>query len=319
MICEDRGRLASNLKRFVKNRLEHSDDMNYIKFDATNTLVQEIVDETNYLPLGYDHKVIAIDNPYFLYKEKPRNKIEQDQDYKKLVNYLNHPNSDTDLVFLSNTSSLQEKNEIVIALKNIAEIKEIKQASEGEWKDAVKKYFEEKLKVEIDPLAVNEVAIRTAGNISLFENEAKKLALYTDHITLDDVVLMVKRPLEDNAFLLFNYLINRENLDAIQLFNDLKEANVEPVNLISLLAGQFRLLNQVLYLLKEKYSYEEIAKELNIKVGRVAVLKRYLPIISETRIQTILEDLYELDLKIKSGLVDRYYGFELFIINFKVD
>ena len=40
-------------------------------------------------------------------------------------------------------------------------------------------------------------------------------------------------------------------------------------------------------------------------------------VISGKRILQTLEDLYQLDWQIKSGLVDRYYSFELFLINFK--
>ena len=40
-------------------------------------------------------------------------------------------------------------------------------------------------------------------------------------------------------------------------------------------------------------------------------------VVSGKRILQTLEDLYQLDKQIKSGLVDRYYSFELFLINFK--
>ena len=40
---------------------------------------------------------------------------------------------------------------------------------------------------------------------------------------------------------------------------------------------------------------------------------------SEKAIYRTLDDLFNLDLQIKSGLVDRFYAFELFLINFKRD
>ena len=39
--------------------------------------------------------------------------------------------------------------------------------------------------------------------------------------------------------------------------------------------------------------------------------------ISDKAIKKTLDDLYQLDLDIKSGLVDRNYGFELFLLKFK--
>jgi DNA polymerase III delta subunit len=72
-----------------------------------------------------------------------------------------------------------------------------------------------------------------------------------------------------------------------------------------------------MYLSKKRMSKEDIANELKIKPGRVYILSRSIPLISEATIRKTLDDLYQLDLDIKSGLVDRYYSFELFLINFK--
>ena len=62
---------------------------------------------------------------------------------------------------------------------------------------------------------------------------------------------------------------------------------------------------------------EEIANELKIKPGRVYILSKSIPVISEAAIRRTLDDLYQLDLDIKSGLVDRHYAFEMFLLKFK--
>ena len=64
-------------------------------------------------------------------------------------------------------------------------------------------------------------------------------------------------------------------------------------------------------------SKEDIASELKIKPGRVYILSKNLAIISESTIRKTLDDLYQLDLDIKSGLVDRHYAFEMFLLKFK--
>ena len=79
------------IKVIAKQSLPIRDDFNFVKYDGSNTLIQDAIDEANYVPLGYDRKVVAVDNCYFLMKPKPRNKIESDQDYKALFSYLrNH-------------------------------------------------------------------------------------------------------------------------------------------------------------------------------------------------------------------------------------
>jgi DNA polymerase-3 subunit delta len=282
--------------------------------------VQEIVDDANSLPLGYDHKAVVVDNCYFLLKERSKVKIEGDQDYKKLIEYINHPDEMTDLIFLVNTSDseIDKKNEVYQAIEKNGQIIALTEPKENEWHQVVAHYFKEKWpNNKIDSDAIYELARRTEGDYASLFNNGSKLALYTDHITFADVVLMVTRPLEENAFLLFNYLIDNKNMEAVSLYRDLKNSNVEPVTLINMIANQFRLLNRVSYLARHGYDQDGIASELNINPIRAKILRKNSMVVSQKSITRTLEDLYQLDLNIKSGLVDRFYSFELFLINFK--
>ena len=313
-------RLKSQMKSIVKKSVQEIDAMNFVKHDATYSLVQEIVDEANSLPLGYDKKAVVVDNCYFLLKEKGRNKIETDQDYDKLIAYINHPDETCDLIFLVNTSDseIDKKSEIYQAIEKNGQIITLSEPKENEWHQVVAHYFKEKWPENtIDSDAVYELARRTEGDYASLFNNGTKLALYTKHIHFEDVTLLVTRPLEENAFLLFNHLLDNKNIDAVSLFRDLKSNNVEPVTLISMIANQFRLLNRVSYLARHGYDADGIASELNINPIRAKILRKNSMVISQKRINQTLEDLYQLDLQIKSGLVDRYYSFELFLINFK--
>ena len=309
--------IKGRVKKIIKENLPDNDEMNLVKFDASNVLIQEIIDEANYVPLGYDHKIVVAENCYFLLKSKPRNKIESDQNYAELLNFLQHPTDDCDLIMTVPSLAVNKTNDIYKTIEKIGKIVEIPDLDQNGWKDGVKKYCLETCHLKIDNDAIIELADRTAGDVALLQTSVAKLALYSSHITYDDVVLMVVRPLEDNTFLIFNHLISGHNVDAVKLFRDLRVSNVEPVTLISMLGNQFRLLDQVFYLYKNGKSEDEIAKELNIKPGRVYILKKNLNLISEKAIHKTLNDLFELDLEIKSGLVDRFYAFELFLINFK--
>lgn len=313
-------RLKSQMKNIIEKTIKAVDSMNFVKFDATNTLVQEIVDEANYLPLGYDNKAVVVDNCYFLLKEKGKVKIDSDQDYDKLIDYINHPDETTDLIFLVNTSDsdIDSKSKIYQAIEANGQVVALSEPKENEWQQVVAVYFKKKWPdTVIDSDAIYELARRTEGDYASLYNNGSKLALYTNHIRFEDVTLMVTRPLEENAFMLFNYLIDEKNIEAVSLYRDLKNGNVEPVTLIGMIANQFRLLNRVSYLAKKGMNQDEIAKELNINPIRAKILRKNSFLISQKRINQTLEDLYQLDLQIKSGLVDRFYSFELFLINFK--
>ena len=309
--------IKNRIKRLVKEFLGESDEMNFVRYDGCNVLIQECVDDANYIPLGYDKKIVVVENCYFLEKPKPRNKIESDQNYGELINYLNCDNPDCYFILTVPTLSVDTNSDIYKIIKEKGKIIEIPDLDQNGWHDGVKKYCRENLGLKIDNDALNELAERTNGDVALLQTSAAKLSLYTDHITYDDVLLMVARPLDDNSFLLFNYLMQGKNMDAVQLFRDLCVSNVQPVTLVKMLGNQFRLLNEVSYLLKEGHDVDEVAKELNIKPGRVHVLKKNIYLISDKCLRQTLDDLYNLDLQIKSGLVDRFYAFELFLINFK--
>ena len=311
------------VKGIAKQSLPERDDMNFVRYDGNNTLIQEIIDDANYVPLGYDKKVVAVDNCYFLMKPKPRNKIEADQDYKALISYIKNPNPDCDLILTVPTAEVDKNSELFKLIEANAKVTFMGDPTLKEWNDYVRKIVNDSIEKnpgsKMDSDALMELIDRTAGDIPLLKNSIIKLFLYTKHVRYEDVLLLVTRPLEDNTFQLFNYLLDGDNEKAIGLFRDLQVSNVEPVTLISMLGNQFRLLNQVVFLSKQSKTNDEIAEELKIKPIRVQILKKKTFNMSEKAIHKTLDDLFNLDLQIKSGLVDRFYAFELFLINFKRD
>ena len=309
--------IKSRVKRIIKENLPENDEMNLVKFDASNVLVQEWIDEANYIPLGYDHKIVIAENCYFLMKSKPRNKIESDQDYNKLINYLHYPSEDCDLILTVPTLAINTSNEIYKIIKETGKIVEIPDADEKGWDAGVRQYCLENAHLKIDNDAISELADRTRGDLALLQTSVAKLSLYKEHITYEDVCLMITKPLDENTFTISNYLIAGKNMEAVQLFRDLRVNNVEPVTLISMLSNYFRLLNQVFYLNKRGFTDNQIAEELKLNPYRAKKLRENSFLISEKKIHQTLLDLFDLDLKIKSGQVDRFYAFELFLINFK--
>ena len=169
----------------------------------------------------------------------------------------------------------------------------------------------------VDNDALEELLKRIDNDLSRFINEADKLILYKNHIDIIDVNTMVSPTLEDDVFHIANALLQGENSLALASYRDLRLTSPKDVDrLIPLLASQFRFAEQVLFLSKQGLSNNEIATELNVKpfrVGKTLSNKKHL---SLKRIYLALDNLFMLDWQIKSGQIDRYYGIELFLINF---
>ncbi len=309
-----KNRVKKITKEVLKNQI---DEMNYVKFDALNTPIYEWLDECISIPLGYDEKVVVVENCNFLKKERGKVKKDVFEGLDLLEKYLLSSDKSSTLIMTVTSLSIDKNNNLFKVIEQIGKVIEIPDMDASSWLSGVRKYCLENNKLNIDDDAINELANRTMMDVALLQNSVNKLALYKDHITLEDVKLMVARPLDDESFLLFNYLIQDKKLEALALYKDLLVNNVEPVVLISMLANQFRLIHQVIFLSKRGFDNELIAKELGIKPNRVFMLKKNSYLINHVDISKILNTLFELDNKIKSGQVDRFYVFELFLINFK--
>ena len=112
---------------------------------------------------------------------------------------------------------------------------------------------------------------------------------------------MVTRPLEDNAFLLFNYLVQKKISKALGLYRDLQVAMVEPVTLIGMLANQFRLLNQISFLFNKGLESNAIATELHLNPIRVQIMLRSVRSVTSKVICRTLNDLFNLICKLKAA------------------
>ncbi|MCD8204396.1 MAG: DNA polymerase III subunit delta [Coprobacillus sp.] len=314
-------KIRTRENKIIKDVLGERSEFNFIRFDATATPIGEITDECDFLPLGCDKKIVSITNCYFFTKPLKTLRNEKDQDWDKFLEYLDRPSEGTDIIFSLVTNKLDEKNDIyqLLLKKGENEFKKIEQTdlTRDGFIDYAIHLFNDRLNASITSEAARELVARSGNDLDMLFNNAVKLSAYTDHVTYADVCLLVTRPLEENSFLIFNNLLKGKNGDALSVYRDLKVTNTEPVTIISLLAGQFRTLNEVSYLVREKKSDDEIARELSINPVRAKILRDNARNISPKRINEILDDLYNLDVQIKSGLVDRYYAFELFLVNFK--
>lgn len=305
--------IQKSIKKIAKNFLETIDEMNFVRLDASEVSFIEMLDEISSSPLGYDKKVVSIENCSFLAKETKS--LKEDKDYKELLSLLRSLTEDTVVIFSIYEKNIDTKGELYKIVNESGKVMSLESVSEGKWKEYVQAYID-KYNINIDVDALNELAKRTEADFALFRNTMDKLTLYTDHITYNDINLMVLKPLEENVFLIYNSLINKKSDDAIKIYRDLVAQNVEPITIVSTLAKQFRLLHEVKYLTKQRMKNTEVASLLNIKDTRASILMRQSYNIDDIKIQNTLEELYQLDLQIKSGQVDRYYAFELFLIKF---
>ena len=302
--------IRKRLNKILKERLEEVDDFNVTKIDFEESSVDEIIYEASSLPLGYDKKAIVVDNATFLTKDvDPKQEAAILDMLQKSINEIN-------IIFILRSEKINKNGEIYNYIEENGQVFEFLNLTKDEWPSYVRKYFQQK-NVQITSEAADELAARVDGDLMRFINEAEKLCLYKNLISLADVCTMVAKPLEDNAFEISNALLKGDNSKAISVYRDLKLQGQKLVDsLIPMLANQFRFISQVCYLDSKGLDKDEIAKQLGTNPVRVKVTLKNSRNIARKQIAGALDKLYNLDSQIKSGQIDRSYGMELFLINF---
>ncbi len=295
---------------------ELQDEFNVITISCRETLLQDVILEAISYPFSGTRKVIILRDCYFFASPKEKCSIDKDQDYDKFIKFLENDIKNSDLIFAFEGENLDTKNQIYSTIKKKGKIIHLETLDESSLRGMGNELFQ-KNHCSITQDALDELVSRCGNDVSRFVNEGKKLCLFTKKITRDDVVKLVSLPLEDNAFLLLNALIENQPSLALRIFKDLMVKKEEPVRLISLIASQIRFLNQVTYLHSQNMSYNEIASELKANPYRVKRNIKTSLGFSRKQITFVLDSLYDLDLNIKSGKIDPALGLELFIINFE--
>lgn len=87
----------------------------------------------------------------------------------------------------------------------------------------------------------------TGINFNIISQELDKLMLFLGDrptINKDDVNQIINRSLEQNVFLLTEYIQKRQKNKAIQLVKDLINMKEEPIKLLALITSNYRLYYQ---------------------------------------------------------------------------
>ena len=310
--------LSKRVKRMVKSILgDEIDEFSYVRINAKETLVQDIIYECSLLPF-MGKKVVRIDDPYFLTSVKEKVSIEKDQDYDSFKKFILATSEEdiVDVIVVLETSQVNKKSDLYKAIEKNGKIVFEEGLDINALHQTGIQYFQRKGTI-ITSEALNLLLERVGDNVSLFIQEADKLCLYSKSITEDDVHKMVAVPLEQNAFNICENLINNKLAEALKVYRDLLTLKEEPVRLLNLLASQFRTYCQVAFLYQvEKKGQEETASILKMHPYRVKMLARSLVKIKYKEIINVLDELFNLDTHVKEMAIEPSTGLELFIINF---
>ena len=302
--------LKAKLKEYTKQVIEEKDDFNYCVFDFEETPFDEIIDTLQSPSFSSEKKVVICKNPYFIKPEKIKLPFENNID--DLTKYIENENPDTLWIIICPKRYFSAKSKFINLINKHGEVENLLFEDVNEFNSYGLKLIS-KTNLDINDKATSLLLQRCADDVCKLEREIAKLALYNDFIDEKVIDKMVSRPLEDDVFELSNALMNKDHKKIMKIYSDLKLLKVEPIQLIALLANQFRLMLQAVILKKESKTEQEIATILQVHPYRIKLSLKNVVNYPLEDIKQILIDLSTLDSKIKTGEYDRYVDFEMFL------
>lgn len=288
--------------------LKKEDKSEIIYYDLEEVSIDKVIEELDTYNFFNNRKVVVCKNSYFLSSEKNKSNVEHNVEL--LEKYINNPNTDNLLILTCN--SLDGKKKIVKLLKEKAKVEILEEIN------IINEINKNKDDYKIDNQTINYLVDYLNHDNYRIINELNKLKLFKydeKEITIKDIDCFVTKNIDDNIFLLGDYIINKDKKNALEIYNDLILKNEDPINIMMMVASKFRLLYQVKVLSKSIYSPDEIAKILGSHPYPVKLAKKVIYKYSEEELLNILYKLACLDYDIKSGNSYNNIGFELLILS----
>lgn len=302
--------LKAKINEYTFQVIEQKDEFNYCLFDFEENSFEEIIDALQSPSFFSSRKVVIVKNPYFIKDSKI--KLPFENDMSSLEQYINDPNPDNEFIIICPKKYFNAKSKFINLIEKKGQVINLLFEDENDFRSYGLQLIN-KTNIDIDDDAISMLFFRCENDVCKLEREIAKLSSYNDKITVDVISKMVSKPLEDNVFELSNALLSKNRSKTMKIYTDLKLLKVEPIQLIAMLASQFRLMLQIAILKKEGKKDDQIASLLKVNPYRIKIVKRYLEKYTLNNIKDILVELSTLDAKIKTGENDRYVDFELFL------
>ncbi len=301
--------IQEEIKKIIeKDKIE---EININKYNLENNMIDNVIEDATTISLFQDKKVIIVENAYIFSGTINKKLPEQNTDL--LLDYLNHSNPNTVLIFTLIKDKIDTRKKITTLMKKNGTIKEFNTVSNiNNW---ITKELEP---YQMDKKEVEYFINRVGNNLSILKEEIDKLKLYKDDekvITQKDIEQLTHKNIDTDIFKLIDSILSTRKKEALESLEEMMKYGEEPIAIIIMLANQFRIMYQSKQLLKKGYSEREIANLLEIHEFRVKKALEKGRKYSSDEILKKLEDLADLDYQIKSGQLDKNIGLELFILN----
>lgn len=306
--------VAEKTESLVRELIDTKDEFNFARYNLAETPIQEVIEDALTIPFLNDFKVIVVKNSYLFTGEKPKHAVDHHQE--SLLTFLEQFDGPNYVIFEVNHEKLDERKKIVKSLKTHHTVNKIEAMSEDELKKWIRETLNAQFK-DIKQDALEELIQLTGADYKQVNNELEKLVLFAGDepiIVKSYVQQIVSRSLEQNVFLLTDYITTQRKKEAVDLLKDLIRMKEEPIKLLALISGQYRIFYQTKILQQKGFSETQIAKQLKIHPYRVKLAARKVARMNLSHLLHIIDRCADTDYALKSSYLDNTLLLELFIL-----
>lgn len=332
---KDTYRLESSLNSLLeKNRIDRDHTITFDASDRRNFRMDRVLMECDTLSL-FDEgkKAVIVKNPFFLNsdtseatkvnktdsptvkKRKEKEKAEKETRLSMLESYLKQPSPSTILIFACFGFNADTRKADYKLLESYHCEKVVCDSMDEE---AYRPYALKQLKQAGFTLSndgFEELLCRTGTDTLLLHNAIEKFDLYgKKELDLNDVKHLVSLNPEINIFDLTSGFMKKDLGLAIETMNEMISAGYDYMALISLLSKRIRVIYNMRKLYESGMDNEQIAFRMKQKKGYVWYVLKDSKDYTSASLLRLLNELADMDQKIKQGSVQPSLSFEQFLI-----
>lgn len=279
--------------------------MSVEKYDMREeSIIDVLMDAAQGSLFGSDDKVVILNDCYFLGSEKALS----DKEMEYVTEFINNRENTTTIVF--RYPKIDKRKKLVKALLKNAKVfegKRIKSPQNWITKRA------EGYGLRLNNIAVDKMVVELGTDLYLLDNELKKVKnRYPSEkmITAEMLNDVLSRTLESDIFKLLDRIMYRR-VSAIDLLADLLMTGNEPIHVLLLIARQLRMMEQVKI---TEITGQPVQQYLDVHPYALQKAKEQAEEYTLSDIQSKMEQVAELDLKMKRGQVDKVIALETLIL-----
>lgn len=300
-------------KKLIKDKLKeftNGQGKSLVKIDGqgSNFTIAKMIDTCKQIDLFSDFNIVLVkDAPFLIDKYEGK-------DIDNLINYLNNPLYECDLIFYTLDNLYNEKLKLFKQVANNAQVLRYERFKKGDFYNYCKKALNE-ANIKLDYEANNYLIENSFPDLDLFNRNLEILKLYPETLDIFALKALVTTKDEQDVFKLINAIMAKNVSQALKLVKKYLKYDDNVLGLLALLANQLRLLYSIAYYQSIDKSKKEIEEILNINPYRLQKAYEVISNFDMKEIMSLLNKLADLEytIKVDSSLGDKLRT-ELFIL-----